>query len=653
MKKDLHLYTLMMNLAVVAIWAVVLNACSWHMPVFAKDKQSASGFQYFLGKDRIVISGEVIYQKTKQVKKDLSIDEGHFKFAAVDAQVDLVTGADIEHGYYLDLSHGAFTENDLDVTSDASGILLSVNTTTVGKAGDVIKNVTKFVATLLPVFGILEANTVKATEEFEKIASFKEKKGDELLELRNRFEDLPPVAMLYLTKNHQGATIWRDMVLIDYRIALLKKRRHSLQQGIDNADTKEFERIKARVDYINGTIEEATNERNKLKSVFDVGLNGFQLAEGIGTVTKKVPFTMELELTDLPPSNLLRAGLTPTKVGKLLVGNIDSQNSEEKKNTKASQAEKEKYEKAEALWKKAWIVVAASGYRQPALNPSGKEAKKEDLRVHYRRKTPIILSVYKRASIPVDSEQDLKDRLVLVSRKVEHVLHPSSKPMEITFNKNCFTKRVLGLTFDSKGVLTSLSRESGASATEATAAFSEAATASLTALQNSLLTFQKIEQARRDIRLDRVKGEIDLLKGQKNHVDAKLALEGANASAELVRQQQTLEAQLNTKNAEFALLSAESAQELKHLEDQAALLDAQLFVDEKTAIFQLVLGQKKLEAELKNLNAKLDLDKSATTAEEQILLEELKSQIDVLRQQIDLMKIREELDELKRIEKNQ
>ena len=328
----------------------------------------------------------------------------------------------------------------------------------------------------------------------------------------------------------------------------------------------------------------------------------------------------------MPPADILTEGLDQPAVSKALLN--------------------AHFAKMDAVFQSTHVLIAAAPPVTVGIppTPEARQALAADWKhIYFRQRTPMIVSTFAIRAIARAGAKEKSDQLVQVGSSIEQLMHPYMAPGSLVLDRSAFSTRQLALEFDSKGEPTKLQRKTTSSADAATGSLATAASSALDTYQTTLGTVQKINQVRRDIRLDRIKGEIASVTEQKNLIDTRLSLEGANATADLVRQKQSLDAQLAAKQSEYTLEQKDRTAELNQLQDQLAIATAQFNVDQQSATVQLLLGQAQLKAQLDSLSAQLNLDKAQAGAQDVKTLNDLQRQIQILRQQIDLINAKNDL----------
>lgn len=201
-------YLLVMTSVVMSL--ALLSACNGYLaanvPAGAPSSLPTRGFTYYLSKDVVEVSADVTFRKKTFVHPDLTIESTKSEFFATSATVSLHTIADTSTPYTVDLANSIFAATDLTVTATAGGALSALNATTTGKAGDVIKNVTSFVTSVLPILGLLAGNKADLNTFFKASPVLKPFVGDEAV--RQRFAALEPAQALYVSEDLRGAELW-------------------------------------------------------------------------------------------------------------------------------------------------------------------------------------------------------------------------------------------------------------------------------------------------------------------------------------------------------------------------------------------------------------------------------------------------------------
>lgn len=588
-----------------------------------KSAAPLSGMIYFLPKDIVTVSGDVTYRRSVTVDKKLNVnDDATFSFLSSSVTFAVSTIRDKNHVYTLDIDHKLLQTDDFSVTVKDSGLLSALNSDSTGQTGEVVKNVANFVTSIIPLIGLLGVNEAEYGELRKNFAT-ELSEIDQDARLKARFMDLDNASMLYILNSAAARALWIQIVRLDGILATLKEQRHDMLKIGATATKEELDVAGRRLAYVRESEVEFSAERDTLRQTFDAGLSAFKQQRGIGTKDVTVPYKIALEIGDLPSGGAIAPNMSDANVKAAL----------------------SKYPKALELWQLARVVATAEQLAPLSMAASsGAAPKSADFMVHYRRATPILVSIYTLASLPVETATTESAITKLVSRDVHYIMHPDSPPVSVSFDRNAFAQRKLALTMNDKGELTKLERKSGSALKEATGSAATAASGALTNLGTAFDATRKIAQTRRDIRLDEIKGDVAKLTEQQNLVNQQIALDGLNASADLLKQKKILDNRLAARQSEISLVNAESVQQLKSLEDELRILTALTNLDSANANLQLLLGQKRLEAELGALRAQLETDKARASFENQTTIDKLKTDIDLARQQIDLIKIQRDLE---------
>ncbi len=205
------------------VTGLLLSGCSStlkskHITKQSAQRNTAEGITYYLGRDVVEIELTEATKHYKIVDENLNFKGGEKRISKT-VDVKLATVPDVDELFVLELDDGAWSDDTLNITLSANGLLKGVNSTSKGKAGAFVKNLTKFVFAVLPVAAALPAReawvkrsikvTYESTYEGTKLLKRLQETGDR--------EALKPV----FDETNTGKDLWRSRQEAGDRDALL------------------------------------------------------------------------------------------------------------------------------------------------------------------------------------------------------------------------------------------------------------------------------------------------------------------------------------------------------------------------------------------------------------------------------------------------
>lgn len=538
------------------------------------------GLRYHLAKDQLIVKATVKTRKERHVAQDLSIPPSTTSFVSSEGQVELRTVADHSMCFRMDMEPGAISDDLISVDVDQGGVLRSVNATSIGRTGEIVGNVTKFLATVAPVAGML-AEGRDVDEVFKEIT--KEKQLEDLpKEVRDRewekFKEVPPEVILFLKTSKTAKDLWGSRIRLGWTIDTLQTERLKLQKTIPNTADDKMISLQGRIDLLGKNMDSLKKEQETVNAAFDAQLLQFKRKHEIGSTEYTRSIERVLDLTDLPPTGTVEPGLPDTSVREKL---------------------QQKYPKALDLYDEAKLVLTASplvGEETPeqgkkACTPSDPEKDKKLARIYYRQACPVTISSY---VLRTTAE---KDELTHNSDEVKYVMHPEAPLLYVSFSTNAFAKRELALKFDERGSIVNLKRDTTSSAAAASSALAGSATTAVETLASSSEKVVQIQERYRKIELDPLLSEIGNLKEEKSLIDARLALEGSTASYDLLLEKQKIDDEIKNLTSKLALAEIQSKMEISESVEKLKM-DVDLLKRE-LELLQVRQEMEKLRQEMK------------------------------------------------------
>ena len=576
------------SLFVVALTASCASADN-SSPALPNDGQvSVAGLHYYLPEDELEV--EATLTSSDIVKFDFGAGEHGEAVrkpksdATIDA--DVILTADRTKFYVLDLRPGGGADKQLTVEQKENGLLASVNTSSTGRVGDVIRNVFSFATTLLTALtGAGDALSETAPQEETKALDplsctardalpadfrdyyFQRIEADPDLKLGVRYEVrlarvlMPDEDKLFLSRTNEGCELWQGMLVHDRQIEDASRALDRLQQTLDKAPANQVDTLLGRIHGATARLERSRVERQEMAARFAAGTKSYlKQEELLPSPPAKKLFHEVFELAELPKTDDVK--------GKSI------------KDAKANLSHR-----ATRLLETAGFLISidprtatADGQNstKTKLPSCDDEVKGDNMRIYYRMAEPRTLTVWKQN----------EDKLAFHQLRHELLVDPDAPSRCLEFKASAFAERKLALTFGTRGQPVKLVRSGTSAAASATAALADAATSARDAYVDTLSKLATAEEKKRALELADLTTDVERLKKEQELLNAEISLEGAAASRDLVLQQRQIEAQLALLEKQLALRQAEDAfdpkveiaqlqLEVQRLQQQVAILQTQ------------------------------------------------------------------------------
>jgi len=442
--------------------------------------------------------------------------------------------ADTSRRFRLKLEPGSASADELTILVRPNGLLESINASSTGRAGEVLKNVASVVGTVAGAAfvpkqfepgeithdrAILEAEVAKIL--LATLVEFKRKHGasevlgtaiDGLL-VKQSISGLPRSYIYVLSKWDVRRVDWLMSLVLANQIERLSLRRAELFSK--DAGALESEKAKAAVAAIDAGITKLSTERSA------------RLAAIAAQAT---------------PVEVLLAPTVETKTYQKIIG------IEKLPLTSEYEADKSKVtEEAKALRESAGIVVSVAGRPEKSGGTTSAGKKGNDpkkARIYYRQ--PVLLTF----TTWVGKEHARLDDTVV------DVVCAASPVHYLEFETNAFASRSLIVKFEANGRLRSVKRSSTSSAEAATAGVAASLTELQESIKASVTKSGEIVTARNKVEIDRMQHDVDVMAKGKAIVDARVALAGSSATEQLRIEQSTLAAKLLASRGSIVLLGS-------------------------------------------------------------------------------------------------
>ena len=651
---------------VVAVF--MLSACETFTssgPVDITSESASSGFRYFLGKDQLRVSVKKTTSVTTSVDDNLTVVVSRPTIKLSDFTITKESVADNSKAYYLDMELSYWHDTDVTIEANEFGVLKSINASSTGKAGEVIKSTLSTVATILPYVGMLSVDDSSssiidslATKIHNESASKLTKSG--IVKLLTSQSN--PTNML-LNGNSSARKVWIDKQVVINAIRSSRDKMIALEVDLaDKSTAKESDQVKVRIDFIQDSMARMKKELSVLDESFDSMSSQFNTSLGLGVSKKEVVVEEVFDLSELIPLGTAEKGDNKIKFLERL-----------------SSAEESKYEKMLRFFTDTNLLVEieplSSIVDYTALSNKVKSKHDDEALIFYRQQQPLTIR-----ALHLRSEKDDVGNVVVSLTpfylKDHSLVHGDSVPAYVTFDENSFAKNEIGLSFSPNGnsVLTKVERKSFSAGEAAAKAMSEGFTEASNTLVSASGKLVDLQANQVKIAAHKDNLKIQELEKQKQIIDQRIALQQSAVTEDILVEKKKVEEELAAlkQKQELAKLSGTYDLQLEQekLVRELATRQAQYNLDLKNATYLHELGKAANDSELSDLQSQLSLDKYRGEYSAQLetsLLQTLSTlnelvesnkitdsntqvryEIELLKSQIELLKVQSELESLKK-----
>lgn len=607
------------------------------------------GFAYRLARHQLVVEATVTKQRTVEVSDELAIDTGkdQFEFRESAATPHLVLVPETAQTYYFQPPSSAFSDQDFTITASDLGILASVNGSSTGKAGEALTSFAKIAGSVLPLVGLLGVEDKKATEVVDR---HKNELGFDAAEARYAktwLAGAEPAEAMMVNEEARARALWAELIRLEMQLGAAREDQVGILSDLASTDKKEqITFLKDKAAAVGDVVVFLDGRRTVVQAAFAARLAAFKEKKGIGVHTATVSYGTLFEFDEIPPWHAALGGQSDRSVRQAFecgpVSGSPSANAGSAGGAltlqpigappatatpAAASADPfgwcatsggKGYLKAKTLFEQSKILVTATPYAGETVRQLPTSRAGSGSRILYRRPVSMMVAIYaiRDAAPALDaSTNQTEPRLSLVSRSELKVMHPASPVASIAIGSGAWSQNTLALTMDSTGTLTSAQQVEGAAVSGALKGAADAVPEVFGSAQTTLTSLGALATARRKLELDEIKDRVTLLQQEKAVVDNQVALDGANASADLVRRQTVLTQRLETAKARYALVNAKSDQELQDLKNAEAVLGQQRSLDQASATYDLQVRQAVLTEELKTLKEEVALQREQNVVE--------------------------------------
>jgi hypothetical protein len=486
--------------------------------------------------------------------------------------------------YSLDVLGGKASDNSVSVTVSAAGLLESVSATTVGRGGQILTSIARFlgIAAGIVTGGVLgpiklspsDVNTlsrsVPAGEDFEGNALDRNGNGhvpETCDPYAPPFTTLPLRVRAFVAESQPGCLLFWQVRQSDTLLTKLRGQRTAREASLDTTPPAQLPALRQMIKELTAAIGNNEKIQADLQGRFNGLLEAFIADKELGTQARTEKFSVVLRLNEIP----------------------------------ASLDKSSEYTKALEFFKSTGLIVV--GVAAPTPEAAKKDGKKSDgtqaqekdgtphsqpadpkmMRIMFRQPAPWTLEV--RSSRCNTSEQACRDAAPTSANTEMQALTPvdlissTTETSFIEFEAKAFSEGKVAMSFE-KGRPIKLERSGSSSAAAIAVSIADAARAAQTEYADSLTKIVEMQKSKREIELNDVNAQIEKAKRDKELLDAKIAATGTSQSFDMLLEQGRLNAELNLLQAQSNLQSAQETAdqrlEIEALKVQLARLKAQI-----------------------------------------------------------------------------
>ena len=201
------------------------------------------GLRYYLGEDVVLVKASASYEVTKKANSNLLDFETKVELKKTDASVSIVTVANTDEVYVLNVTPASMKKQDLTVGVGSNGVLTSVNYESTDQTGAVLANIAKATANVAGSFlGLptLDAAAVKTVFDKTELGERLLKLGEDSEQYKgalSRFEALPLTTVKFIN-SREGRGLWNRFSVLDHEVAAELGVRCVLMSGGHQSDAR-------------------------------------------------------------------------------------------------------------------------------------------------------------------------------------------------------------------------------------------------------------------------------------------------------------------------------------------------------------------------------------------------------------------------------
>jgi hypothetical protein len=503
-------------------------------------------FRYYIGKEVVVVQVTTTVKKARRIETLRGDDRSRCiekhgdpapdpELCLTDTTTTTREGAvntklvpDPKLGADLNAAGKAFTDDAITVELRDGMLLHSINAQSTGRAGEVIVSIAKFAGFLFGAPGLLASVTPPAAP-VRAVSTCNP--------FTRPLADQPDTVRLWLWENQTQCERWNEIRTLQKAREALIVDRTALEHDIRGATGTELKLLLDKLKAVEDAIKRVDADLKPRQDAFNTQFETFAATLQLGSSSSTQSYDQVLDLSELPLPAGLSAGQSEAQADQVA--------------TKFSDAAKE-------LWKQARLIVTLN----PAFSsqcetpPSIPPGDKNDVRVYFRQGAPARM----RAFI-ADQTSDPASKLRVVGDRFDNFVHSCLPVSAMTFSRSVWTSRELSLTFDDRGRPVKLVRTSKSDAAAIAASVSSATTAFRDEITATVGKVVELQSNRRKIDMDDLTRRLERAKGEKDLLDAQLAFDTASTNFDAALKQKQATATLDALKAELALASAQSTAE--------------------------------------------------------------------------------------------
>ncbi|WP_437940507.1 hypothetical protein [Sorangium sp. So ce341] len=495
--------------------------------------------RYHLAKTVVTVEAKVTYRATGSIGFTADFQPNRvLKPVRSTAQVQIITVPDQTQFYTLQLEPGDGDSSELVVETQSNGLLKGVNLRSTSQSGEILKStmqVVSIVAAALPFVladGDQAQRTAAATfvcgKFVEDLTGSSAQVADPCTTLtpalRKSVQSRSMASLYFLAKEEEGRVLWRRGVELDEIITTRMDERRTLEAKVTREAKGELEGLKTRLGLVTAALDAGMAERARVTASLDGLVQKFMKQQGLDGREYELTIKKQFELADLPLAGSFHDGMTEGEARTALANHgamLD-------------------------LFDVAGIVITVDA--APKVSSFGENAASGDdtARIHYRRARAAQVSTYGLGPsvVNVSSGEDPKTVVRLQDTRIEHVVEPSAPVLTFSFEPEEFAERKLELAFDERGQPVKVGRSGSSAVAGATGAVAGGIAQARNEYADTLDKMSKNEEAKRKLAQAEVTAEIERLNKQKDLVNARLDLTGAQANAEAIAEKRRIDAQI-------------------------------------------------------------------------------------------------------------
>lgn len=514
---------------------------------YEPDQVPHEGVHYLLAKDRLTVTVKLTQKNGRKLLPDLSLEP--VNTIKREGTVTVETYADPSRIYVLPLTPKASSDESMVITLTDTGLLKSINATSTGRSGTVLTNIFKFIGSVAGVFGNISAAPTGPTPQRSACA------GD--VDSRPISEQ-PNLIRYTLFWSQTACDAWEEAIATGQQVDTLKTQVQRTEGQLKDATGQALKDLQSRLETYRTQLTQHAKDRMAFLGVVTSESNRLKTQNKIDPAAKFTTHTLTFEIDELLTGRDVSTNTTKAAI-ETLIQDLPA---------------------AKRLFEKTGVVIEldpvpdgyeATQFSTGSSDPSNKKYCNLTLRhgdsgrttavnhcssklVFYRRPIYTLVRLY-----ALDKDQAKVEPLNQASLPI---IREESPHEFVKFNAQRWAKGSLKVTFDAKGVPTSVDWMAESSAAAVTGALATAIAAARDEYATTVNKLVEIKEARDKLdpeeqsELDKT---LEKLKKEKELLDAQLALQGAQATFDSTLAQQTAAAELALVQSEIGVVAAAEA----------------------------------------------------------------------------------------------